>query len=257
MITAGIDVGIESLKAVILKDGKVLARGIGLSGGVNRARTTEQVWRDTLAAARLKPGDVSKIIATGQGKNDVGFVQERITEPVADARAARFLYPKATCVVDIGADQVRVVTLGPQNNILEVVMNQKCAAGLGILLKSMARTLGMTLEEMSRLSDGPTAAAAVNDGCSVFAEMDAFSLLNRNTPKEEVARAVTEAVAVRINSILNDKMKPSKESTVLVGGLSRNKAVVNALKRRSGINFLIPEQAEYAGALGAALMAAE
>jgi activator of 2-hydroxyglutaryl-CoA dehydratase len=65
-----------------------------------------------------------------------------------------------------------------------------------------------------------------------------------------------EAIAVRINSVLNDKIKPAKNTTVLVGGVSRNKAVVNALKKRSGVNFIIPEYAEYAGALGAALTAA-
>jgi benzoyl-CoA reductase subunit D len=255
MITAGIDVGIESLKAVILKDGKVLARGIGLSGGAHRAKIVEQVWSEALAAARLKPADIGKVIATGQGKNDVRFADDRVVEPVADAWAARFLYPKATCVVDIGADQARVVTLG-KDGITEVVMNQKCAAGLGILLKSIARTLGMTLEEMSGLSGNPAGGVTVNDGCAVFAEMDALGLLNRNVPRQDVARAVMEAVAVRINSILNDKIMPAKDTTVLVGGLSRNIAVVNALQRRSEIGFMIPEHAEYAGALGAALMAA-
>jgi predicted CoA-substrate-specific enzyme activase len=254
MITAGIDVGIESLKAVILKDGKVIARGSGLSGGANRGKTAEKIWNETLTTAKLKPADVSKVIATGQGKQDVAFASDRVTEPVADARAARFLYPKATSVVDIGADQVRVVTLGKGDSILEVVMNQKCAAGLGILLKSIARTLEMTFDEMSSISGNGK--AAVNDGCAVFAEMDVLGLLNRNIPREDIARAVNEMVAVRVNSILNDKIKPAKTTTVLVGGVSNNRAVVAALKKRSGINFLIPEHAEYVGALGAALMAA-
>jgi len=256
MITAGIDVGIESLKAVILKDGKVLARGIGLSGGAHRAKIVEQVWSEALAAARLKPADIGKVIATGQGKNDVRFADDRVVEPVADAWAARFLYPKATCVVDIGADQVRLVTLGKGDSILEVVMNQKCAAGLGIFLKSMARTLGMALDEMSGLSGNPAGGVTVNDGCAVFAEMDALGLLNRNVPRQDVARAVMEAVAIRINSILNDKIMPARDTTILVGGVSKNTAVVNALQRRSEIGFMIPEHAEYAGALGAALMAA-
>ncbi len=256
MITAGIDVGIENVKVVILKDGKVIARGAALSGGANRAKSAEQAWKNALAAAKISPSDVSNIVATGQGKGDVSFARDRITEPVADARAARFLYPEGTCVVDVGADQVRVVALGPQEKISEVVMNQKCAAGLGTLLKSMARTLAMTLEEMGRIKGSSSGGALVNDGCAVFAEMDALSLLNHNVPREEVVRVVIEAVAVRVNAILNDKIKPSKDATVLVGGMSNNKAVVNALKRRSGINFIIPEQAEYAGALGAALIAA-
>jgi predicted CoA-substrate-specific enzyme activase len=254
MITAGVDVGIENVKVVILKDGKVIARGTALSGGANRAKSADQAFKEALAMAKLTPSDVDKIVATGQGKQEVSFAFDRITEPVADARAARFLHPGAAGVVDIGADQVRVVTLGKGDAISEVVMNQKCAAGLGILLKSMARTLDMTLDDMSKLSgDG---VAVVNDACSVFAEMDAFSLLNRNVPREDIARAVIEAIAVRINSVLNDKIKPDKNNTVLIGGLSRNKALVNALKKRSGISFIVPEQVEYAGALGAALIAA-
>ena len=254
MITAGIDVGIESLKVVILKDGKVIARGLGLSGGANRGKTAENIWNETLTAAKLKPSDVSKVVATGQGKQDVAFASDRVTEPVADARAARFLYSKATSVVDIGADQVRVVTLGKGNEILEVVLNQKCAAGLGIFLKSIARTLGMTLDEISQSSGNGK--AAVHDGCVVFAEMDVLGLLNRNIPSGDIARSANDMVAVRVNSILNDKIKPAKTTTVLVGGVGKNKAVVAALKKRSGISFLVPEQSEYAGALGAALIAA-
>jgi len=254
MITAGIDVGIENVKVVILKDGKVVGRATTVSGGADRAKNVEKAFKDALTAAKAKSSDVGKVVATGQGKDACTFAFDRVVEPVADAAAARFLYPRAACIVDVGADQVRVVTLGSKNKIAEVVMNQKCAAGLGILLKSMARTLGMTLDDISRLSGGGK--AVVNDACGVFAEMDALGLLNRNVPREDVARAVIEAVAVRVNSILNDKIKPAKDATVLVGGVSRNKAVVAALKRRSGISFIIPEQSEYAGALGAALLAA-
>jgi predicted CoA-substrate-specific enzyme activase len=256
MVTAGIDVGLEYVKAVILQDGKVIARGEGLSGGAHRAESAKKVWQDALAKVKLSPDDVGKVVATGQGKNDVDFAHDYVVEPVADARAARFLYPESKSVVDIGADQVRVVTLGNGSAIMEVVMNQKCAAGLGIFLESMARTLGMTLGEMGRLTGGPAEGIAVNDGCAVFAEMEALGLLNRNVPREEVARAVIEAVAVRLNSILNDKVRPPKEGALLVGGVSKNTAVVSALKKRSGIDFMIPEHAEYAGALGAALVAA-
>ena len=104
MITAGIDVGIENLKAVILKDGKVLAMATGISGGAKRGEAAVKTFNEALAAAKIKSGDVSKIIATGQGKQDVTFAHETVTEPVADACVSRFLYPKATCVVDIGAD---------------------------------------------------------------------------------------------------------------------------------------------------------
>lgn len=257
MITAGIDVGLENIKAVILNDGKVAARGTGLSGGAGRAGSVEKVWNETLAAGGFSLPDIGRVVATGQGKYDVSFANDRVVEPVADARATRFLYPSSASMVDIGADQTRLVILGDGESIQEIVLNQKCAAGLGIFLKTMARRLNMTLEEMSLISPNDNKKeVSVHDGCAVFAELDALSLLNRNIPCEDVARAIIEAVAVRVNSILNDKVKPAKDTTVLVGGVSRNTAFVNSLKKRSGIDFLIPEKAEYAGALGAALIAA-
>jgi predicted CoA-substrate-specific enzyme activase len=256
MITAGIDVGIENLKVVILKDGKIISKGIGASGGANRGKAAQQIWQEACQKAQLSVPDIKKVVATGQGKLDVGFAQGRVVEPVADAQAARFLYPQCTSVVDIGADQTRVIALGDGNSIREVALNEKCAAGLGIFLKFMARKLEMTIDEMSHLHAGFSGKVMVNDGCSVFSELDSLGLLNRNCPREEVAMAIIEAVALRVNSVLNDKIKPARDTTVLVGGVSRNAAVVEALKRLSCINFLIPEQAEYAGAIGAALIAA-
>jgi benzoyl-CoA reductase subunit D len=43
---------------------------------------------------------------------------------------------------------------------------------------------------------------------------------------------------------------------VLVGGVAKDVGFVDSLKRNLGINLLIPEYPEYAGALGAALAAA-
>ena len=257
MITAGIDVGLENTKVVILKDGEVIARAIGQSGGVDRAELVNKAWEEALAAAGLRADGIDKTIATGQGKFDAKFAERHAVEPVADARAARKLFPEATSVVDIGADQTRVVTLGEGDKITEVVLNQKCAAGIGIFLKYIARRLEMTPEEFSAAALEGSDEAKVSDGCVVFAELDALSLLNRGYSRKDVARAVVDATAVRMNSVLNDKVIPDKLTTVLVGGLARNEALVGALKKRSGIDFLMPEGVEYIGALGAAIMAAE
>jgi predicted CoA-substrate-specific enzyme activase len=257
MITAGIDMGIENVKAVILKDGKIIARRMALSGGANRAQSAEKVWNEALAAAGIKASDVSKVVATGQGKLDVKFATDHCVEPVADARAAKFLYPSATSVVDVGADQVRVVTLGDGQKIKEVVINLKCAAGIGIFLRSMGRTLGLTIEEMGQVPSSKTKEAAVSDLCVVFAELDAVAMIHKNTPKPAIVKAVQESVATKLNAILNDKVVPESNKSVLIGGVSRNAGVVQALQKRSGINFLIPENADYAGALGAALVTTE
>jgi predicted CoA-substrate-specific enzyme activase len=256
MITVGIDLGIETIKAVVLKDGKVVARGTASSGGTDRGASAEKVWQDVLKSAGISESDVNKVVATGQGKYDARFASEQVVEPVAVAEAAHFFYPSARAVVDVGADQVRVANIDAAGKIVEVVLNQKCAAGIGIFLRSTARRLGISVEEMSQMGGKAAGGVAVNDSCAVFAELDAIALLHDDTPIPEIVQAMNDAMATRINSVLNDKVIPEKDSTVLVGGVAKNSGVVNALRERSGINFIIPEQPEFACALGAALIAA-
>jgi benzoyl-CoA reductase subunit D len=255
MITAGIDAGLEAVKIVIMKDGEIVGKSKGLSGGAGRAKAIEALYREALADAGLHAGDVEKAVATGAGKDDAAAAAT-VTEPLADAKAARYYLADATSIVDIGADQTRVVTLGAEGKIKEIALNQKCSAGIGTLLRYTASRFGLGLETLSALPPGAAKDVAVNDGCIVFAELDALELLNRNVPTEQVAAAIVEAMAVRANMVLNDKTVPKKTTTVLIGGVSRNTAFVNALKAGSQIDFVVPEDAEYGGAVGCALIAA-
>jgi predicted CoA-substrate-specific enzyme activase len=256
MITAGIDVGIENVKAVILKDGKVLASQQASSGGVNRSSSAEKVWQEALKEAGISASDVSKVIATGQGKYDVHFATGNVVEPVADARAALWYFPSARSVLDVGADQARAMNYDTKGAVTGVVLNQKCSAGIGISFKTLARTLGMTLDEMSQVSGSSGGGASVNERCCNFAEMDTHWLIHNSTPKEDIVQARNEAAAVKINSLLNEKITLQKD-IVLVGKVAKNAGLVKALKKRSGANFLIPKQPEFSGALGAALIAAD
>ena len=64
MITAGVDLGTQTVKVVILKDGKVVARGKGFSG-FDPANSAKQAMEEALKAAKLKTSDLSHVTATG------------------------------------------------------------------------------------------------------------------------------------------------------------------------------------------------
>ena len=253
MITAGIDVGLEYTKAVVMKDGKITGKASGLSGGLNRPKAVQEVYDKALAAAGVKSGDVEKVFATGKGKFDAGFAGERITELFAAAKAARMAASGATMVVSIGADEIVTATLDAEK-VKEFVINEKCAAGLGVFLDGMANRLDMSIEDLGKLEG--ESKAKVNDGCVVFAELDALSLLNRGTDAKEVAKALIEACAWRANSVINDIYKADKAKVVLMGGLALNKAFLKALEKISGLKFVVHEDPFYGGAIGAAALAA-
>ena len=60
MITAGVDVGIETVKVVVLKDGKVVSRSTASSGGADRGTSAEKAWQEALKSAGMKAGRTSK-----------------------------------------------------------------------------------------------------------------------------------------------------------------------------------------------------
>ncbi|MCL1805995.1 MAG: acyl-CoA dehydratase activase [Clostridiales bacterium] len=255
MITAGIDVGCENIKIAILKDGQVIGRATEESGGIGRAGAVDQAWKQALSGAGIAEKDVEKVVATGKGKHAVAFADDRITEPLAACTAARFLYPGATAVMDAGADETLMATIKGEK-MGEFVVNEKCAAGIGAFLAYMGRRLEMTPEEMGGLSRPGPDSPVVNDGCVVFADMEALGLLNRGASPKDVAIAVTEGAAVRASTVVNDITIPRWDKVVMVGGLAKNAAFVNALKANAEIDLSIPQDPEYAGALGAALFAA-
>ena len=253
MITAGIDVGLAYTKAVIMKDGKVAGKACGLSGGAGRPAAVKAVYEKALADAGIKASDVEKVFATGKGKFDVDFADDKLTEAVVAAKAAKLFDPKATTVVDMGADEIVVATLDG-DKISEFVINEKCGAGIGLFMEDFADRFEMTLEELGAL-EGPLT-VTVNDGCIVFAELDALSLINRGTCVKEVGKAINDACAWRANRAINDIYRPALDCVVLLGGLVKNGAFLKALEKASGLKYVVPEDAVFGGAIGAAALAA-
>jgi benzoyl-CoA reductase subunit D len=254
MITAGIDVGIKTVKAVIVKDNEIVASGVAPSDGFERGKSAEELWDKTLKQANLSASDVENVIATGTGKTDVGFATNNVVEPVADIKAALRLFPSGRTVIDVGAEQIRVLKYDETGKVPNYTLNQMCGAGLGSFAESMARALEVTLDEMSSLAEKSKYDTPINAECGNYASLDVVTMIHNNAPKEDIARAVADAIATKIKATAN--LTNIGEPVVLVGGMANNKSIVDALKRQMGIDFLIPEKPELAGALGAALIGA-
>lgn len=255
MITAGIDVGIKSLKVVIVKDNGIVASSVVPSNGFERGKVAEQVWNNTLQQTKMSASDVGQVIATGTGKMDVNFATNNIVEPVADVKAALWLFPSGRTVIDIGAEQIRVVNFDESGQVSNYTLNQQCGAGLGTFAESIARTLGITLEDMSQMAAESNSDISINAECGVYASLDVVTLIHNNTPRPDIARAIIDAIATKIKATVN--LTNIEKDIVLVGGVAHNKGIIDALRKRMNVEFLIPEEPELAGALGAALVGAD
>ena len=253
MITIGIDLGTQSVKAVILKDGAVLSYGQAFSG-FDPAKAGEQVVAEALKKAQLSLKDVKHVTATGSGMDMAPYANSTISMMSADAKAGVHLFPKARTIIDVGAEEARAVKCDEKGIMIDFVVNERCAAGAGTFIEAMARALEVKLEEMGSLSLKAERASPINATCVIFGESDVVSLIHRQESKPEIARAIFDAMADRVSSMVY--RLGVNPDVVLVGGVAKDVGFVASLKRKLGIDILIPEYPEFVGAIGAALVAA-
>ncbi len=252
MITAGLDLGTQSVKAVIVKDGKVVARSKAFSG-FDPATAAEQTISEALDQAGLSMSDVAHVTATGSGMELAANSNSTVSMMGADAKAGVHLFPNARTIIDVGAEEARAVKCDDNGIMMDFVVNERCAAGAGAFIEAMARALEVKLEDMGPLSLKAERASSINASCVIFGESDVVSLIHRQESKPEIARAIFEAMADRVSSMVH-RLGVNPE-VLLVGGVAKDIGFVTSLKRKLGVDILIPEYPEYVGALGAALVA--
>jgi benzoyl-CoA reductase subunit D len=252
MITAGIDAGAKTVKAVVVRDGKIVGKSIDVAG-TDTESAANAVYEAALKEAGIARGDVEKIIATGAGRKHISFASDQLTEISAAAKGAFALFPHARTVIDIGAEEGRAVKIDENGRIIDFAINEKCAAGAGAFIEAMARALEVEVEELGALSLKSTRVVPMNAQCAVFAESEVVTLVHAKTPPEDIARAVHDAISSRITSMVR-RVGLNKE-IALVGGLAKNVGFVESLKRDLESELLIPEETEFVGAYGAAIAA--
>ena len=247
------DLGTQKVKAVILKDGNVAARGQEFSG-FNPTEAAEQAVDAALKEANIQISDVVYFVATGSAMEMAPYANGTVSMMGADAKAAVFLFPNARTVIDVGAEEGRAVKCDERGVMLDFVVNERCAAGAGAFIEAMARALEVKLEEMGPLALKAERASPINASCVIFGESDVVSLIHRQEPKPEIARAIFDAMADRISSMVH-RLGVNPE-VVLVGGVAKDVGFVASLNRKLGIKVQIPSDPDFSGALGAALVAA-
>jgi len=252
MITLGMDLGTQRVKAVILRDDAIVGRGQAFSG-FDPAKAAKEAVDIALKEADLKLSEVAYSVATGASLDMAPHAKSTISMMGADAKAGVYLFQQARTIIDVGAEEARAIKCDENAVMVDFVVNERCAAGAGAFIEAMARALEVRLEEMGPLSLKAERARPINASCVIFGESDVVSLIHRQESKPEIARAVFDAMADRISSMVHRLgVNPEVE---LIGGVAKDVGFVAALKRKLGVNLLIPEYPEYAGALGAALAA--
>ena len=252
---AGIDSGSTTTNVVILNTaGEIVGSSI-VRTGARAALGAHNALEQALRQAKLKRDDLGEIVATGYGRAYIGAGGRDVTEITCHAKGAYRLDPTVHTIIDIGGQDSKAIRLDDSGAVRSFVMNDKCAAGTGRFLEMMARTLELSMAEMSTTGLEWKEDISISSMCTVFAESEVVSLVAQNKRTADIIHGLTEAVAARA-AALAARVDP-QPGYMMTGGVAANHGVVAALEKRLGAPLRVCPEHQLCGALGAALIALE
>ena len=256
-IAAGVDVGSTQTKAVIMTDNgdrTILARAL-VDTGANVRKAAENAFLLACRKAEIPQTDVGFVVGTGYGRYNVSFGNAQLTEISCHARGAHFVCPATRTVIDMGGQDAKATSVGGDGQVLDFVMNDKCAAGTGRFLANAADVMGIGLDEIGPLSQRATRPVRIATVCTVFVESDILSYLAQGKKGEDIMAGVHLAIAKRTLSLA--RRVPIEPDIALTGGVARNIGMVRALEEVLGMKMQVSPDAQFIGAIGAAVFALE
>ena len=250
MASIGIDIGSTATKGVLLNGGglKFYLTPTGWTPGESAAKAVAQVRR----RGHIHKNEDLHITTTGYGRN-IFAADKRVTEITCHAAGAHYLCPEASTVLDIGGQDSKVITLGPDGKVRDFLMNDKCAAGTGRFLQNMAAHLGCTLADFCTVPE-ETAFQPISNMCAVFAESEVIGLLSQGVAKESICLGLLDSVAQRAANLIS--RLSDYGDICFTGGCAQNRLLGRLIEKKTKRRVVIPDRAQYAGALGAALIGA-
>lgn len=253
MITAGIDIGSTTTKAVVLGPGRtLLGHAVRPTGGNNR-KAAELVLEQALAESGVAREAVGQIFTTGYGRENIPFANRHITEITCHATGVHSVFPDARTIIDIGGQDTKGIQIDAEGKVVEFVMNDKCAAGTGRFLDVMAHALGMRVDELGHVAGQATNRVKISSMCTVFAESEVVSLVAKGVHTADIVWGIHQAVAER--SVILLKRLRYAQPIAMSGGVAYNRGLVSSLEEKLETTLKIPEHPQIMGALGAAALA--
>ncbi len=171
-----------------------------------------------------------------------------IPESEAVELSAEYLQLNTDIIISGGAENLIVYQLDKNRKISKCMTGNKCASGTGEFFLQQIKRMDLSVEEAINIGD-ETEAYKISGRCSVFCKSDCTHALNKGISKSNVIAGLCRMMA---NKIIELTSHTSYERAVIIGGVSRNRKILDTLKDHFN-ELIVPDQATYFEALGAAL----
>jgi predicted CoA-substrate-specific enzyme activase len=249
----GIDIGASTAKLVVIdSDKQVVAKTMGRSG-IDYAKTAEQLIGTLAVEGAFDRSQIVRSFSTGYGRDNVPWADGKMTEIACHGKGAYFHFRRRMTVIDIGAQDSKVIHLDETGKRDNFKMNRKCAAGTGAFIEEIAHRLALDVSELNALAEASTKDVTLGSFCTVFAATEVLEKIRSGVEVADIVRGAFNSVVNRIV-----EMDRANGMLVMTGGVvANNPFLAKLIGQAFGAEAHIAPHAQYNGAFGAALYAAE
>ncbi len=249
----GIDIGASAVKLVIIdQDRRPVARAVRRSG-VDYGQSANRCLEEALAGVNLPSQEMQRSVSTGYGRNNVPWPCTSVTEIACHSKGAFAHFRRPMTVVDIGAQDSKMIHLDGQGRRLDFKMNRKCAAGTGSFLEEIAMRLDLQVSELNGLAERSTKEVTLGSFCTVFAATEILEKIRAGESVDDIVKGAFRSVVKRIR-----EMGIVEGALVMTGGVVAHNPLLGILTEEAfQTPVLVPPDPQCVGALGAALFALE
>ena len=245
----GIDIGSTSVKACLLQGeveswSEVRAHDGDVAGTVR-----------ALLASRAAVTGLPTLITGGEGRRQFQLPDAIATEAIERALGALDLDVEA--VVSVGGEDL-VVYRVDDGRIVGTYAGSKCASGTGEFFAQQLRRMDLELDVVHQPEVADSTVHKLSSRCSVFMKSDCTHKLNKGeADKHDIVLSLSHVMAGKVLEFLA-KARITSGRVVLAGGGTRNPHLVEALRQGlPEVELVVPREASYLEAYGAAILAAE
>ncbi|OOM14407.1 acyl-CoA dehydratase activase [Clostridium saccharobutylicum] len=243
--TLGIDSGSTTTKGVLF-DGKNIVKTMIVKTSAKPKESIYKIYNE------LYSDYVEYTIATGYGRNLLKEANKTVTEITCHAQGAAFLNPTIRGVIDIGGQDSKVILLDNSLNVIDFLMNDKCAAGTGRFVDVMMRTLEEDISNIDDFVKGRNP-VTISSMCTVFAESEIISLLAKDVHRGDIALGIIHSICKRT---ANFAQRLSLQGEMFFsGGLVLSEVFRANLEVYLNRKVITNDLCQFAGAIGAATIA--
>jgi predicted CoA-substrate-specific enzyme activase len=171
-----------------------------------------------------------------------------IPEPEAVELSAEYLQLDTDIIISAGGENFIIYLLDKNRKISKCMTGNKCASGTGEFFLQQIKRMDLTVEEAINIDDG-NEVYNISGRCSVFCKSDCTHALNKGISKSNVIAGLCRMMA---NKIIELTSHIICDRAVIIGGVARNKKILSTLQEHFN-ELIVPDQATYFEALGAAL----